>query len=163
MLLGYALFHALDSLLLSSTGHARQSPRPLSECHFFHRHRRLPARIRTTREVGRVVTRWPRLRTLRRSATAQRSNRPAIQTYETPHIDYSSSHSYTGRIQIRSGILRLVRTAPRCSATIHTSPTRFRLLIGRNEGKEAGIEETFHLLPCVVRLRKTTRWHFLES
>ena len=78
LLLGYALFHALDSLLLSSTGHARQSPRPLSECHFFLRHRRLPARIRTTQEVGRIVAQWPRLRTLRTSATAQRSNRPVI-------------------------------------------------------------------------------------
>jgi hypothetical protein len=104
--------------------------------------------------VGRIVTQWPRLRTLRTCATAQ----PVIdqlfsrRTLETLYIDYhSSSPSYIGRIPDAVREFTLGADSPslctRFLETVYASPTRFGLLIGMNEGQEADIEEAFHLLP----------------
>ena len=104
--------------------------------------------------VVRIVTQWPRLRTLRMCATAQ----PVIdqllsrRTLETLYIDYhSSSPSYTGRIPDAVREFTLGADTPslctRFLETVYASPTRFSLLIGMNEGQETDIEETFYLLP----------------
>ena len=104
--------------------------------------------------VVRIVTQWPRLRTLRMCATAQ----PVIdqllsrRTLETLYIDYhSSSPSYTGRIPDAVREFTLGADSPslctRFLETVYASPTRFSLLIGMNEGQETDIEETFYLLP----------------
>jgi hypothetical protein len=107
-----------------------------------------------SREVGRMVTQWPRLQTLRTCAIAQ----PVMdqlfsrQTLETLYIDYhSSSPSYIGRIPDAVREFTLSADCPslctRFLETVHASPTMFHLLIGMNEGQEADIEEAFHLLP----------------
>ena len=107
-----------------------------------------------SREVGRMVTQWPRLRTLRTCAIAQ----PVMDqlfsrgTLETLYIDYhSSSPSYVGRIPDTVREFSLSADSPslctRFLENVYASPTRFHLLIGMNEGKEADIEETFHILP----------------
>ena len=107
-----------------------------------------------SREVGRMVTQWPRLRTLRTCAIAQ----PVMDqlfsrgTLETLYIDYHcSSPSYVGRIPDAVREFSLSADSPslctRFFENVYASPTRFHLLIGMNEGKEADIEETFHILP----------------
>ena len=104
--------------------------------------------------VGRMVTQWPRLRTLRTCAFAQ----PVMdqlfsrRTLETIHIDYhSSSPSYVGRIPDAVREFTLGADNPsscmRFFENVYASPTRLCLLIGMDEGKEADIEEAFHILP----------------
>ena len=107
-----------------------------------------------SRELGWMVTQWPRLRTLRTCAVAQ----PVMdqlfsrRTLETLYIHYhSSSPSYIGRIPDAVREFTLGADGPSLCArfleTVYASPTRFRLWIGMNEGQEADIEETFQLLP----------------
>ncbi|KAH0832317.1 hypothetical protein J3R83DRAFT_13325 [Lanmaoa asiatica] len=108
-----------------------------------------------SREVGRMVTRWPRLQTLRTCAIAQSvmDQLFAQRTLETLSIDYHrSSPIYDGRIPDTVRQFSLGADSPalctRFLETVYASPTRFRLLIGMNEGKEEeNVRELFHLLP----------------
>ncbi|KAF8553691.1 hypothetical protein OG21DRAFT_1207014 [Imleria badia] len=108
-----------------------------------------------SREVGRMVTQWPRLKTLRTCGIQQ----PVMdllfsrQILESLYIDYhGSSHVYTGKIPETVRELTLGADSPssctRFLETAYASPTKFRLLIGMNEGQEdAHVEETFRVLP----------------
>ncbi|KAG8214868.1 hypothetical protein J3R82DRAFT_10035 [Butyriboletus roseoflavus] len=108
-----------------------------------------------SREVGRMVTQWPKLRKLQTCAITQ----PVMdqlftrRALDTLSIDYHrSSPIYNGRIPDTVRKLSLGADSPslctRFLETVYASPTRFRLLIGMNEGQEEpDTEEMFHLLP----------------
>lgn len=137
-----------------------------------------------SREVGRMVTEWPRLRTLRTCAMTQSVMDQLFsrRNLETLKIDYhGSSPKYTGRIPDMVREISLGVDGPSLCThfleSLYASPTRFRLLIGMNEEqKEADIEQMFHLLPrrldtsCLLSLTIQPRssiigiplWHTLK-
>ncbi|KAG6372541.1 hypothetical protein JVT61DRAFT_7650 [Boletus reticuloceps] len=107
-----------------------------------------------SREVGRMVTQWPRLRSLRMCAVAQ----PVMEqlfsrrTLESLHIDYLKlSPVYVGRIPDTVYEFTLAAASlslgTRFLETAHASPTKARLLIGMHEGQEEDVEKTCQLLP----------------
>lgn len=108
-----------------------------------------------SREVGRMVTQWPKLQTLQTCAITQSvmDHLFARRTLDTLSVDYHrSSPIYNGRIPDTVRKLSLGADSPslctRFLETVYASPTGFCLLIGMNEGQEEpDIEEMFHLLP----------------
>lgn len=106
-------------------------------------------------EVGRMVTEWPRLRTLRTCALAQPMMDQLLtrKTVETLSLAFhNASPKYTGKIPDMVREISLGVDGPSLCvyhlSNLWASPTRFRLLIGMNEEqKEADIEHMFHLLP----------------
>ena len=108
-----------------------------------------------SREVGEMVTQWPRLQTLRTCGIQQPVMEQLFsqQTLESLYIDHQiSSPLYAGRIPDTVRELTLSTDSPssctRFLETAYASPTKFRLLIGMNEGQEEeDIKEMFHVLP----------------
>ncbi|KAF8133280.1 hypothetical protein EV363DRAFT_1397519 [Boletus edulis] len=107
-----------------------------------------------SQEVGRMVTQWPRLRTLRTCAIAQ----PVLdqlfsrRTLESLYIDcLNDSPVYIGRIPdtVREFTLAADSSSlcTRFLETAHASPTKVCLLIGMNGRQEADIKKTCQLLP----------------
>lgn len=109
-----------------------------------------------SREVGKMVMQWPRLRTLRTCAISQSVMDQLFtrRTLENLTIDYhESSPTYNGRIPDTVREFSLGVDSPTLCThfleTVYASPTRFCLFIGMNEREEElDIEEMFHILPC---------------
>lgn len=107
------------------------------------------------REVGRMVTQWPRLHTLRTCALPQPMMDQLFsrRTLESLYLDYHrSSPNYIGRIPDAVCEFTLgVDSSSLCTRileTVYASPTRFHLAVGMNERpEEAEFKKTFHLLP----------------
>ena len=107
-----------------------------------------------SREVGRMVTRWPKLRTLRTCAIAQPEMDQLFSrgTLESLYVDYhKSSPVYTGRVPDTVREFMLVADSPtlctRYLDAVYASPTKFWMLISLKEQQvKADIEGTIHLL-----------------
>ncbi|KAF8423721.1 hypothetical protein L210DRAFT_3653804 [Boletus edulis BED1] len=105
-------------------------------------------------EVGTMVAQWPRLRTLRICAIAQPVMDQLLsrQTLESLHINYyDSSPIYSGTIPATVHELTLRGDShslcTRFLKTMYASPTRFRILVAKDDEKEESDGEMFHLLP----------------